>query len=123
LRRTPANREDALVSTGIPETHYAVTTDDAYIAYQELGEGTPLLIVHPFLTHLDVMWEWAGYAKVMRGLAATARAITFDKRGMGLSDRVTRHVDLDDRLDDIRTVGEHEFKGVPDRWHLYRVVA
>jgi class 3 adenylate cyclase/alpha-beta hydrolase superfamily lysophospholipase len=96
--------EDAPVSTGIPQTRYAVTTDDAYIAYQELGEGEPLLIIHPYLTHLDVMWEWAGYAKVMRSLAATARVTTFDKRGMGLSDRITRHVDLDDRLDDIRAV-------------------
>ena len=92
------------MSIEIPQTRYAVTTDDAYIAYQELGEGEPLLIVHPFLTHLDLMWEWEGYARVMRGLAESAHVITFDKRGMGLSDRIARHVDMDDRLDDIRAV-------------------
>ena len=40
----------------------------------------------------------------MRGLAAFARVIVFDKRGNGLSDRVVGAPSLEERMDDIRAV-------------------
>jgi pimeloyl-ACP methyl ester carboxylesterase len=40
----------------------------------------------------------------MRALASFSRLITFDKRGTGLSDRVSGIADLETRMDDIRAV-------------------
>ena len=39
-------------------------------------------------THLDVLWEEPSYRRFCEQLASFSRLIRFDKRGMGLSDRV-----------------------------------
>jgi class 3 adenylate cyclase len=89
----------------IPETQYAKTSDDAWIAYQVVGAGAAdLLIVKSWVSHLEVYWEQPRYATMVRSLAKDARVIDFDKRGTGLSDRVSRVPDLEARMDDIRAV-------------------
>jgi class 3 adenylate cyclase len=88
-----------------PETLYAKTSDDVWIAYQTLGEGpVDLIVVFAWVSHLEVYWEQPRIAKMLGSFAKDARVITFDKRGTGLSDRISRVPDLEARMDDIRAV-------------------
>lgn len=87
----------------MPTTRYA-RSGDVEIAYQTLGDGpTDLVWVGGFVTHLDVYWEDPAYRSFCERLASFSRLILFDKRGMGLSDRV-RVATLEERMDDVRAV-------------------
>jgi class 3 adenylate cyclase len=95
------------VDTGvvIPETLYAKTSDDVWIAYQIVGEGgTDLVIVNAWVSHVEVYWEQPRFANMLRMFAKSHRVLTFDKRGTGLSDRISLVPDLDARMDDIRAM-------------------
>jgi len=50
------------------------------------------------------MHEMAGYTAFLRRLATFARVVTFDKRGQGLSDRISGAPSLEQRMDDVRAV-------------------
>jgi class 3 adenylate cyclase len=89
----------------IPETRYAKSSDGTYLAYQAFGEGDrDLLWVPGFATHLEVFWEYPPAARFLRRLATFARVIWFDRRGTGLSDRVSRLPDLERMNDDVGAV-------------------
>jgi class 3 adenylate cyclase len=89
----------------IPETRYAKAGDGTYLAYQAFGEGDQhLLWVPGFATHLEVFWEYPPAARFLRRLATIARVIWFDRRGTGLSDRVSRLPDLERMTDDVGAV-------------------
>jgi class 3 adenylate cyclase len=89
----------------IPETRFARTADGFDIAYQVLGEGPPdILMIPAWVSHLEVAWENPLYARFMERVADFARVISFDKRGTGLSSRLTTAPDLEARLDDARAV-------------------
>ena len=77
---------------------------DVHLAYQVLGDGPiDLVFVQGILTHLRVSWEYAGFRRFCEQLASFSRVILFDKRGMGMSDRVAVGT-LEDRMDDVRAV-------------------
>ncbi|MGH2630997.1 MAG: adenylate/guanylate cyclase domain-containing protein [Actinomycetota bacterium] len=91
----------------LPATNYAKTHDGLHIAYQVLGEGPiDLVYTHPWVSDIETQWEEPLAAAFLRGLTSFCRLITFDKRGTGLSDRVSdRHLpDLETRMDDVRAV-------------------
>jgi pimeloyl-ACP methyl ester carboxylesterase len=87
-----------------PETLYA-RSGDVSIAYQVLGEGPfDHVFVPPFLTHVELIWGIPSFAPVLRSLATYSRLIRFDKRGTGMSDRVSGAPTLETRMDDVRAV-------------------
>jgi class 3 adenylate cyclase len=53
---------------------------------------------------VELYWEAAGVAALLRGAAEHARVLIFDKRGTGLSDRIAGAPTLEERSDDIRAV-------------------
>ena len=74
------------------------------MAYLVHGAGPrDIVFVAGALTHLPTMWEEPAYRRFYERLGAFARVIAFDKRGMGLSDRVAGGT-LEERMDDIRAV-------------------
>jgi pimeloyl-ACP methyl ester carboxylesterase len=85
------------------ETRYA-KSGDLSIAYQVTGEGPDLVCVAGSLSHVELGWETPATAPIYRRLARFARLITFDKRGMGLSDRSAALPTLEERMDDVRAV-------------------
>jgi class 3 adenylate cyclase len=86
-----------------PAVRYA-KSDDVHVAYQVLGEGPPdIVYVQGAFSHLGVMWELPAFRRFCEQLSSFARLIWFDKRGMGLSDRVQAGT-LDERMDDVRAV-------------------
>jgi pimeloyl-ACP methyl ester carboxylesterase len=87
-----------------PTTKYA-KSGDVHIAYQVIGDGaSDLLIIPGAWSHLDVIWEEPSCARFLRRLASFSRVIIIDKRGSGLSDRVTDMPTLEQRMDDVRAV-------------------
>src|SRR4026209_2692705 len=87
-----------------PETKYA-TSGDVSIAYQVLGEGPLDLVVVPgWISNLDVYWEEPAVDHFYRQVASFSRVSLFDKRGTGLSDRVSDVPSLEVRMDDVRAV-------------------
>jgi pimeloyl-ACP methyl ester carboxylesterase len=90
-----------------PETKYAKTVDGAHIAYQVVGEGpVDLVFVMGWTSNIEAMWEEPGLARFLSRLATVSRLIIFDKRGTGLSDRVsdTDFPTFETRMDDARAV-------------------
>ena len=88
----------------LPETRYA-RSGDVSIAYQVAGEGPFDVVVVPgFISHVELGWEIPFSGEVRRRLASIARLIVFDKRGTGMSDRVTGAPSLETRMDDVRAV-------------------
>jgi class 3 adenylate cyclase len=89
-----------------PETRYA-KSGDVHIAYQVAGEGpVDLVFVTGWITHLELAWEDPVTGRFLRRLASFSRLILFDKRGIGLSDRlpVNELPILEERMDDVRAV-------------------
>jgi class 3 adenylate cyclase len=88
-----------------PQTRYAVTDDDVHIAYQVVGDGPiDVVFVHAFVSHIEVFWELPTFERFIRELSSWARVILFDKRGVGLSDRLSVIPTMEARLDDLRAV-------------------
>jgi class 3 adenylate cyclase len=73
----------------IPEIHYARNGDVA-LAYQVLGDGPLDLVFLPaFINNIEIAWESPSYARFLRRLASFSRLIFMDRRGTGLSDRMS----------------------------------
>jgi pimeloyl-ACP methyl ester carboxylesterase/class 3 adenylate cyclase len=91
----------------MPETRYAKTADGVHIAYQVVGDGpVDMVFVMGWVTNIEAMWDDPDFARFLSRLATFSRLILFDKRGVGLSDRVPeeRLPDLETRMDDVRAV-------------------
>lgn len=88
----------------LPDTRYALS-GDVSIAYQTMGGGPVDLIMAPgVVSHIEFAHELPGYTAFLRRLATFARVVTFDKRGQGLSDRVSGAPSLEQRVDDVRAI-------------------
>lgn len=75
------------------------------IAYRVVGDGPiDLVYVEGSVTHLEVFWELPQFRRYCERLAEFTRLILFDKRGMGMSDRVPGATTLEERMDDIRAI-------------------
>ena len=87
-----------------PETRYA-KSGDVSIAYQVFGEGSINLVLSPFfISNVEHFWEDPDMSRWLTRMASFARVAMFDKRGTGMSDRVTEMPGLDQRIDDLRAV-------------------
>jgi pimeloyl-ACP methyl ester carboxylesterase len=87
-----------------PITRYA-KSGDVRVAYRVFGEGPLNLVIAPFfVSNIEVWWEYPDAARWMLRLASFAWVAVFDKRGTGMSDRVTELPGLEQRIDDVRAV-------------------
>ena len=89
-----------------PETQYA-RVDGLYLAYQTLGEGAiDLVLADQWTSYQEAQWDVPPVAEVRRRLAKIGRLITFDKRGVGMSDPVPIRSlpSIDAWVDDVRAV-------------------
>ncbi len=88
----------------LPQTRYA-RSGDVSVAYQVVGDG-PFDLVHvpPFVSHVELAWQVPGMAAFNNRLSSFSRLIRFDKRGTGMSDRVSGAPTLETRMDDVRAV-------------------
>src|ERR1700675_4312222 len=88
----------------LPETRYALS-GDVNIAYQMMGtEPVDFIIVPGVVSHVEFLHELPGFTAFLRRLSTFARVVTFDKRGQGLSDRMSGAPSLEQRMDDVRAI-------------------
>jgi DNA-binding winged helix-turn-helix (wHTH) protein/pimeloyl-ACP methyl ester carboxylesterase len=82
-----------------------VRSGDVHIAWRTLGEGpVDILFVPGFVSHLDIRYRIAPVARFDARLSEMGRLIVFDKRGVGLSDRIGYPPTLEHTVDDMRAV-------------------
>jgi len=87
-----------------PETRYA-RSGEVNIAYQVAGEGAVDVVYVPGgVSNVALIWSMPREGPLLRELSNFARVIVFDRRGMGMSDRVAGAQDLETRMDDLRAV-------------------
>lgn len=72
----------------LPQTRYA-ENDGLHIAYQTIGDGPlDIVIVPGFVSHVERVWDFPPCRRFLHRLSELGRVIIFDRRGIGLSDRV-----------------------------------
>jgi pimeloyl-ACP methyl ester carboxylesterase len=87
-----------------PDVRYA-QSGDVNIAYSVVGDGPidVVFIAGWVISALELAWDGPPREFYER-MASFCRLILFDKRGTGLSDRVSDIPDLETRMDDVRAV-------------------
>ncbi len=87
-----------------PPTRYA-SGGGVHLAFQTYGAGRiDVLFVPGFVSHVERVWEEPRCRRFLSSLAAMGRLILFDRRGIGLSDRVGFNPSVDATAQDIGTV-------------------
>src|SRR6478672_6900363 len=88
----------------VPTTLY-VKGAGAHLAYQTYGSGElDILIMPGFVSHVERVWEHPTCRAFLTLLMPLGRVIMFDRRGIGLSDRVGSTPSVEVTAEDIGTV-------------------
>jgi class 3 adenylate cyclase/predicted esterase len=91
-----------------PKTRYA-DSGEVNIAYCRSDTGPIDVVVTPgFATHLELMWEPPYSGRIFDRFARFSRVTQIEKRGVGLSDRISEPATLEQRMDDLRMVMDAE---------------
>ena len=90
----------------VPDTHYVRTEDGLHIGYQVFGSGPYDLVWNDTMANVDANWDLPSWAAFLRALGSRARVISFDRRGLGVSDRPASPdvMSLERGLEDLRAV-------------------
>jgi class 3 adenylate cyclase len=79
------------------------------VAYCRGGSGPIDVMAMPgFATHLELMWEPPFSGRLFDRFSRFGRVTQIDKRGVGLSDRISEPATLEQRMDDLRAVMDAE---------------
>lgn len=101
---TEALMSPAAAPHALPTTRY-VKGAGVHLAYQTYGSGPLDILVMPgFVSHVERAWEHPASRTFLASLIKLGRLIVFDRRGIGLSDRVGSAPDIDVTAEDIGTV-------------------
>jgi class 3 adenylate cyclase len=85
-------------------TQYA-HSGEVSIAYQVVGEGpVDLVLVQGWLSQVEQLWEEPSVERFFNRLASFGRLILFDRRGCGLSDRLSEPPALEEEVADVLAV-------------------
>ncbi len=81
-----------------------VEVDGLNIAWQQFGEGPDCLVIPPLVSNIELEWEHEFFRRTLEFHGRHQRVTHFDKRGIGLSDRFSGSVTLEERIGDIVAV-------------------
>jgi class 3 adenylate cyclase len=88
-----------------PRIQYAKTSDGVNIAYSTAGEGRSMISMPPpGFTHAELNWEMFG--AIWQPLLGKYRAVMYDSRGTGLSDRSAVDFSMEAMIRDLEAVVE-----------------
>ena len=74
---------------------FAESRIGARIAYTTSGSGPPLIVIPPWVSHLEAVTAMSGYRQFYEVLAAHHTVVRYDRWGCGLSDRDRTDLSLD----------------------------
>jgi len=87
-----------------PRIQYAKTSDGVSIAYSTVGEGRSLIVMPiPGFSHAELGWQMFG---LFQPLLGKYRAVAYDSRGTGLSDRSAVDFSIEAMMRDLEAVVE-----------------
>lgn len=100
LMNTPTQLSDV----GTVPTSYT-SSEGVHIAFQVIGGGPPDIVVVPgFVSHVERIWGEPCVRAFLTALSRIGRLILFDRRGMGLSDRIGATPNVEATAKDIGAV-------------------
>jgi len=79
----------------------------ARIAYTTDGRGPPLIIVPPWITHLEAVRAMSGYRELNNVLTRHHTVVRYDRWGTGLSDRDRTDFSLDGEIQVLSDLADH----------------
>ncbi len=86
-----------------------VRSRNVSIGYTRWGQGDHLVIfTPPLVSNIELMWEIPEWRRVLDWAGQHHQVIMMDKRGVGLSDRVTEPSSLDEYVADVLAVMDAE---------------
>jgi DNA-binding SARP family transcriptional activator/pimeloyl-ACP methyl ester carboxylesterase len=104
MTRALLKESAAAPAESAPPTRYA-TGGGIHLAFQTYGEGDiDILVLAGFVSHVERAWEDPRCRGFLSALAGMGRLILFDRRGVGLSDRVGSRPSVEATAHDIGTV-------------------
>lgn len=108
---SPEATTEALINPSAKQLTYTPTPplfakgDKVHLAYQTYGSGEFDILAMPgFVSHVERQWEHPSCRAFLTSLMTLGRVITFDRRGVGLSDRVGLAPSAEATAEDIGTV-------------------
>jgi DNA-binding SARP family transcriptional activator/pimeloyl-ACP methyl ester carboxylesterase len=98
------NAPERLIDAGAVPTSY-VSNEGVHLAYQVTGRGQPDIVFVPgFVSHVERVWGEPYLKAFLTALSGIGRLIIFDRRGVGLSDRVGEKPTVEATAKDIGAV-------------------
>jgi pimeloyl-ACP methyl ester carboxylesterase len=89
----------------MPETRHLAVGNGVELAVQRFGDGPVDLVYVPgFVSHIELQWADAAYARYLSSLGKVARVTLYDKRGGGGSSPVHRAPTLEEHIADLGRV-------------------
>jgi class 3 adenylate cyclase len=107
LDSRPIRRWGGKLTPVMTETRYARAGDGTHVAYQVNGAGpVDIIVLRAWHSNLEHEWSDPVLAGIYRRLGSVGRVVRLDRRGTGLSDRISPASlpTLEHRIDDLRAV-------------------
>jgi DNA-binding SARP family transcriptional activator/pimeloyl-ACP methyl ester carboxylesterase len=87
----------------LPEIRFA-SADGGSVAYASIGRGPALVIIPGFVSHIEMAFEEPRLRAFITRLAESHQVLMFDRRGLGLSERLGIRPSVDTAVSDIRAI-------------------
>jgi len=89
------------------QIRFCITTDGLRLAYATVGQGPPLVVPPPWISHQELGWQVPVSRRFWEKLAHHHTLVCYDRPGTGLSDRNRTDFSMDSELRDLETVIDH----------------
>jgi pimeloyl-ACP methyl ester carboxylesterase/DNA-binding CsgD family transcriptional regulator len=86
------------------QIRFCASSDGVKLAYALSGEGPPLAMCAPWLTHLEHQWKSLAWRPWLEAFSDGYRLLRYDARGCGLSDRDVADVSFESWVRDFESV-------------------
>jgi len=90
-----------------PSINFVTTSDGVSIAFSVSGAGAPLVLVRPWISHLQLLWQDRAFRSFFQPLSRHHLLVRYDGRGNGLSERKIGGVTFDHLVLDLEAVADH----------------
>jgi pimeloyl-ACP methyl ester carboxylesterase/DNA-binding CsgD family transcriptional regulator len=88
------------------QIRFCTSSDGVKLAYALSGEGPPLAMCAPWLTHLEHQWRSLAWRPWLEAFSQEHRLLRYDSRGCGLSDRDVADLSFESWVRDFECVVE-----------------
>lgn len=102
---------------------FCTSADGTRIAYSTFGHGRPLVLIPAWLMSPEADRARLIGRDFWNNLPAGFRTISYDRRGIGMSQRDVAHVSLERQVEDVAALVDHLRLGTFDLWCFHDAAA